>query len=140
MDIPSTQKERLNQLNSLDEYRMQALFNIEVVQQQRKYWHDKKIKHGKFKEGDWALLYDSRFKDFKGKLMTRWLGPYIIEKCHDNGSVQIRTIDEEGIPLLVNGFRLKVYNKPMTREEFTTTVKTQNMDVIDSIDALNPSK
>jgi hypothetical protein len=140
MDIPSTQKERLNQLNSLDEYRMQALFNTEVVQQQRKYWHDKKIKHGKFKEGDWALLYDSRFKDFKGKLMTRWLGPYIIEKCHDNGSVQIRTIDEEGIPLLVNGFRLKVYNKPMTREEFTTTVKTQNLDVIDSRDALNPSK
>jgi hypothetical protein len=36
---------------------------------------------------------------------------------------RIRTIDEEGIPLLVNGFRLKVYNKPMTREEFTTTMK-----------------
>jgi hypothetical protein len=61
-------------------------------------------------------LYDSRFKDFNGKLMTKWLGPYIIDKCHDNGSVQIRTIDEERIPLLVNGFKLKVYNKPMTRE------------------------
>jgi hypothetical protein len=140
MDLPSTQREILNQLNALDEYRMQALFNTEVVQQQRKYWHDKKIKHRKFKEGDWALLYDSIFKDFKGNMMTRWLGPYTIEKCYDNGSVQIKTIDEEGIPLLVNGFRIKVYNKPMTREEFTTTVKTQNMDVIDSGDALNPSK
>ena len=57
--------------------------------------------------------------------MSGWLGPYTIEKCYYNGSVQIRTIDEEGIPLLVNGFRIKVYNKPMTREEFTATVKTQ---------------
>ena len=66
---------------------MQSLFNTEVVHQQRKYWHDKKIKYNKFKEGDWALLYDSRFKDFKGKLITWWIGPYIIEKSDDNGSV-----------------------------------------------------
>ena len=46
------------------------------------------------------MLYDSRFKDFKGKFMVRWLGPCLIEKCHDNGVVQIRTIDEEGIPLM----------------------------------------
>jgi hypothetical protein len=72
--------------------------------------------------------------------MTRWLGPYIIEKCYDNGSVQIITIDEEGIPLLVNGFRLKTYNKPLTKEEFTTTVRKQNMDVIDRKNALNPSQ
>jgi hypothetical protein len=100
MNLQSTQRERLSQLNSLDEYMMQSLFNTEVVQQQRKYYHDKNIKYNKFKEGDWDLLYDSRFKDFKGKLMTRWLGPYIIEKCYDNGSFQIRTIDEEGISLL----------------------------------------
>jgi len=51
MYIPSTQQERLNQLNSLNEYRMRALFNIEVVQCQRKFWHDNSNKHGKFKEG-----------------------------------------------------------------------------------------
>jgi hypothetical protein len=101
MNLSSAQKERLSQLNALDEYRMKALFNTEVMQQQRKDWHDKKIKYKKFKEGDWAPLYDSRFKDFKGKLMTRWIGPYIIERCHDNVLVKIRTIDEEGIPLLV---------------------------------------
>jgi len=139
MDIPSTQKEISNQLNSLDEYRMKALFNIEVVQQHRKDWHDKKFKNGKFKEGDWALLYDSIFKDFKVNIITMWLWPYIIEICHDNGSVQIRTMDEEGITLLVNGFRLKFYNKPMTRKEFTTTFKEQNMDVIDRIYSLIPS-
>jgi len=39
--------------------------------------------------------------------MTTWLDPYVIEKWHGNGAVQIRIIDEEGIPLLVNGYRLK---------------------------------
>jgi hypothetical protein len=44
---------------------MKSLFKTEVVQKQRKYWHDEKINHSKFKEGDHALLYDSRFKEFK---------------------------------------------------------------------------
>ena len=68
------------------------------------------------------MLYDSRFKDFKGKLMTRWLGPYKVEKCYDNGAVQIRTIDEEGIPLLVNGQRIKIYNRPLSKEEFINSI------------------
>jgi hypothetical protein len=73
-------------------------------------------------------------------MMTRWLGPYIIETFHDNGSFQIKTIDEEGIPLLVNGSRLKVYNNPLTREEFIVIMKARNLDVINSRDALNLSK
>jgi hypothetical protein len=71
MHIKSSQKEILNQLNALDEYRMQALFNTKVVQQQRKQWHANKIKRGKFKERDCSLLYDSRFKDFNKNSMTR---------------------------------------------------------------------
>ena len=97
---------------------MQALLHIEVTQIHRKIWHDKHIKEKQFQEGDWALLYDSRCKYFKGKLRTRWLGPYVIEKCHDNGSVKIRTIEAEAIPLLVNGHRLKVYKKPLSKQEF----------------------
>ena len=69
------------------------------------------------------MLYDSRYKDFKGKLSTRWLGPYTMEKCNDNGSVLIRTIDEEAIPMLVNGHRLKIYRKPLSRQEFIETVE-----------------
>jgi hypothetical protein len=65
---------------------------------------------------DIAILVEFRFEHFKGKLMTRWMGAHIIEKCHDNGSVQIGTIYEEWIPLLVNVFRLKRYNKPQTKE------------------------
>eukprot|EP00253_Pinus_taeda_P012694 PITA_12694 len=93
-------------------YGKKALLHTKIVQLQRKIWHDKHNKEKQFQEGDWALLYDSRFKDFKGKLRTRWLKPYVVERCHDNGLVQIRTIDEEAIPLLVNGHKLKMYKRP----------------------------
>ena len=69
------------------------------------------------------MLYNSRYKDFKGKLRTRWLGPYAVEKCHDNGFVLIRTIDEEAIPMLVNGHRLKIYRKTLSRQEFIKTME-----------------
>ena len=75
------------------------------------------------------MLYDSRYKDFKGKLRTRWLGPYVVERCHDNGSVQIRTIDEEAIPLLVNGHRLKIYKRPLSRQEFINDINKTMMIV-----------
>ena len=97
---------------------MQALLHTEVTQLHRKIWHDKNIKDKKFQEGDWSLLYDSIYKDFKGKLRTRLLGPYVIERCHDNGSVNIRTIYAEAIPLLFNGHRLKVYKNPLSKKQF----------------------
>lgn len=63
-------------------------------------------------------MYDSRYKDFKGKLRTRWLALYIVERCNDNGSVLIWTIDEESNPMLVNGHQLKIYKKPLSKQDF----------------------
>ena len=102
---------------------MQALLHSKVVQLQRKIWHDRHLNEKQFQPRDWVLLYDSRYKDFKGNLRTRWLGPYAVEKCNDNGSVLIRTIDEEAIPMLVNGNRLKIYRKPLSRQEFIKTLE-----------------
>jgi hypothetical protein len=62
--------------------------------------------------------------------MTRWLGPYQIDTFYYNGSVKIKTIDEERIPLLVNGHRLKLYKKPLTREEFIQKVQEQDLNLI----------
>ena len=98
---------------------------MEVVQLQRKVWHDNNIKENTFQEGYWVLLYDSRFKYFKGNLMTRWLGPYTVEKCFDNGTIQIRTIDEEGIPLIFNGHKLKIYKKPLSKAEFINSISRE---------------
>ncbi len=68
------------------------------------------------------MLYDWRYQDFKGKLRTRWLGPYTVEKFNDNGSVLIWTIDEKAIPMLVNWHRLKIYRKPLSKKEFIETL------------------
>jgi len=41
-----------------------------------------------------------------------------MEKCNDNGLVLIRTIDDEAIPMLVNGHQFKVNKKPLSKQEF----------------------
>ena len=64
------------------------------------------------------MLFDSKFKDFQGKFQTHWLGPYEIEIFFSNGAVRIKTIDEYQTPLIVNGHRLKIYHKPLSKEEF----------------------
>ena len=46
------------------------------------------------------------------------MGQYTVEKCNENGPVLIRTIDDEAIPMLVNGHRLKFYKKPLSKRKF----------------------
>jgi hypothetical protein len=66
------------QLNQLYEMRQETVEHNTLIQQQRKHWHDKYIKKKQFKDGDWALLFYSKFKYFKAKFTTHWLGPYEI--------------------------------------------------------------
>ena len=80
LDLSKAQQQRILQLNELDETRGNALQHTILVQEKMTKWHDKFIRKKQFKQGDWALLFYSRFKDFKGKLATRWLGPYEVEK------------------------------------------------------------
>jgi hypothetical protein len=122
MKLDEAHQQRLLQLNELDETRQESLQRTTLIQEQRTKWHDKYLKKKKFQQGDWALLYDSRFKNFKGKLTTCWMGPYEIGTVYDNGSINIKTIDEQQTPLLVNGHRLRVYNKPLSKEEFLTCI------------------
>ena len=83
-----------------------------------------------FKEEEWDLLYDSSFKEFQEKLRTRLLRSYQVEIIYDNGSMRIRKIDEYQVPILVNGHRLKLYTKPLTKVEFTKTLKEINLSLI----------
>ena len=75
LDITEAQINKLQQINELDEIFLLALQHTALIQQQRAKWHDSLIKKRTFHEGDWALLYDSRFQDFPRKLQTRWLSP-----------------------------------------------------------------
>ena len=75
LDLTEAQQQRIMELNQLDEHRQQAIEHTTLVQQQRMKWHDRYIKKKTFHKGDWALLFDSKFKDFKAKFTTHWLGP-----------------------------------------------------------------
>ena len=93
MNLDEAQKQRVLHINELDEIRQDALQRTMLIQNQWKKWHDKFIKQNQFNTGDWALLFDSRYKNFKGKLTTRWMGPYEVVTAFDNGSVEIKIID-----------------------------------------------
>jgi hypothetical protein len=121
LDLTDAQTARLQQLNELEEKRLDAIQQTTVIQQQISQWHDKNIKNKQFQKGNWALLYDSRFKEFQGKLRTRWLGPYEVDTIFPNGTVRLLTIDDSRTPLLVNGHRLRLYQKPVSKEDFKAT-------------------
>ncbi|XP_059068438.1 uncharacterized protein LOC131858957 [Cryptomeria japonica] len=118
MSLSDAWKECIGQLHSLDALCQEAPFHTEVVQKQCALWHDHHIQNRSFQPSDWALLYDSRFQDFKGKFQIRWLGPYEIKKVYDNGVVYLCTVDSERRALLVNGHCLKLYKKNPSKEDF----------------------
>jgi hypothetical protein len=121
LDLTDAQTARLQQLNELDEKRLDVIHQTTMIQQQRTKWHDKIIKHKQFQKGNWALLYDSQFKEFQGKLRTRWLGPYEVDIVFPNGTVSLLTIDDSKTSLLVNGHRLCLYQCPISKEDFKAT-------------------
>jgi hypothetical protein len=122
MDLHEAQKKRLLQINELDELCQASLHKTTIIQHQRAQWNGKFINKRKFKVGDWALLFDSRFMDFKGKLCTQWLKPYEIDIVHDNGSIKICTIDNERNYLMENGHMLQLYHKPLSKESFLNRI------------------
>ena len=42
--------------------------------------------------------------------------PYEVEEVFDNGSVKIKTIDDDHTSLVLNGHRMKIYNHPLQRQ------------------------
>jgi len=93
-----------------------------IIQYQRSKWYKKFIRNEEFKVGDWDLLFVSKFKDFKGKIITHRFGPYDVEEVFNIGSIKIKTIDEEGVLFVVNDYRLKLYNKPPIHEDFISLI------------------
>ena len=122
MNMNKSQEQILMQWNELDEMRQDVDHRTSLVQDQRARWH-KFIKKKVFRRGDWALLYDSNSKHFKGKFSTRWLGPYGVDEVFDNGSVRINTIDDEKTYFVVNSHWLKIYHKPLSHNQFLQEVQ-----------------
>ena len=99
------------QLAELDEWRENVYHNSKLYKERTKRWHDKRIKIKEFNPGDKVLLFDSRVKLFgKGKLRSKWNGPYSVLASSSHGAVTLQ--DEEGNIFKANGQRLKIYLEP----------------------------
>jgi hypothetical protein len=85
------------------------------------------------------LLFDSKFKDFKAKFTTHWLGPYEIAQVYDNSSVKIQTKDDEASSYIDNGRRPKLYNKHVSKEDFLHQISQHNeMEVLEKQNHVSP--
>ena len=50
------------------------------------------------------------------------MGPYEVVTSFDNGSVEIKTIDDSQISFIVNGHRLRLYDQPISKQDFVQNV------------------
>jgi hypothetical protein len=111
LDIDAARIKRRIQISELEELRLKAYHNASIYKERMKRWYDKRLHKKEFKEGDKVLLYNSRYKVFgKGKLQSKWDGPYVVHSVSPSGAVTI--MDAKGDQYVVNGQRLKVFQEP----------------------------
>ena len=69
------------QLTLLDEKRVKAMYHSQLYQKRIPQAYNRKIKPGKFKEGDLVLkLTRPIMTDPRGKFKPNWEGPYLVKK------------------------------------------------------------
>nr|GEZ07828.1 hypothetical protein [Tanacetum cinerariifolium] len=95
-------------INELDEMRLDVYESSISYKDRSKRWHDKRIKvPTNYKRGDKVLLFNLRLRLFRGKLKSRWYGPFSISKDMKNGTIKL--YDEDGNEFIVNKQRVKPY-------------------------------
>lgn len=69
-------RERLHNLNKLEEKRLLKQSATEVTQNRCKAWHDKHLKLNRFQPRQLVLKYDGRNEIKPRKFKVRWVRPY----------------------------------------------------------------
>ena len=86
-NLKAAGEKQLLQLNEMDEFWNDAYENAKIYKERTKKWHDKQILRHEFAPGQQVLLFNSRLKLFPGKLRSRWIGPYTIDKVSSFGAI-----------------------------------------------------
>ncbi|GJR72155.1 reverse transcriptase domain-containing protein [Tanacetum coccineum] len=103
-------EKQMFQLNEIDELRHQAYENSRLYKARTKVWHDRKLKMRKdFKHGNKVLLFHSKYKFKQPKLISRWLGPYVVK--HQYLSRYVELYGKDGKAFIVNDHILKLYHE-----------------------------
>ena len=115
-DLTQAGKQRLLQLNELDELRRESYESFRIYKERLKLFHDKTIARKTFEPNQKVLLYISWLHIFPGKLRSRWIGPFIIKVVYPYGVVEIENLDT-GKSFKVNGQRLKPFLEHFDHQE-----------------------
>ena len=115
-DLAKAGKQRLLQMNKLDELRRESYESSRIYKERLKLFHDKNIIRKTFEPPQKVLLYNSRLHIFPGKLRSRWTGPFIVKVVHPYGVVEIEN-PENGKIFKVNGQRLKPFLENFDRHK-----------------------
>lgn len=106
-DYISAGKQKLLQLNELDEWQYQAYENSNLYKEKTKRWDDRHLVKMVFKEGDAVLLCNSHLRLFLGKLKSRWSRLFTISKVFPYDTTEVTYLTQSTSK--VNGEHLKPY-------------------------------
>ena len=101
-------RNKLGDLEELDEKRQRAALHIETIQRRRKIIFHKRHKKKALQRGMLVMLQDEKKKDFSGKFEAVWLGPYIVKNIFPNNSVQLETLNGPSIPTRTTRSKCKI--------------------------------
>ena len=124
-DLTQAGKQRLLQLNELEELRRESYESSRIYKERLKLFHDKSIARKTFEPNQKVLLYSSRLHLFPRKLRSRWTGPFIVKVVYPYGAVEIENL-ENGNSFKVKGQRLKPFLEHFSPHEHT-------MDLVDPL-------
>ena len=102
-------KNRLTDLDELDERRRMAAQHIEEIQRRRKIIFDKRHKKRALQPGMMVMIQDTRRLEFPGKFDAVCLGPYLVRKVFSNNSMQLETLNGESFLTRTAGSMCKDY-------------------------------
>ena len=101
---------RFQELDALEEGRLNALQNLELYRQNMVRAYDKLVKQHVFRKGELVPVLRRPIvvtHKTKGKFEPKWEGPYVIEQVSDKGAYQL--VDSQGVRPMppINGRFLK---------------------------------
>ena len=102
----------LQELEALDEKRLQAQQHIELYHARISKAFNKKVKQRVFQKGDLVLAVRRPMimtHKTKGKFQPKWKGPFVIETVYSNGAYRLMTSDGDLLMMPINGKFLKKY-------------------------------
>ena len=103
---------RLQELEALDEKRLQAQQHIELYQVRISKAFNKKVKQRVFQKEKLVLAIRRSMimmHKTKGKFQPKWEGPFIIETVYSNGAYRLITPDGDTLMMPISGRFLKKY-------------------------------